>query len=94
MSCGARRLLLLLLLMSVVLDGLTLLLGDFVRVLRSHGIATIFHAGKIDPINGVSTAASLRAAVEQFGRRQRLSADYQDRIVHEVAGKETRPLAH
>jgi hypothetical protein len=27
-------------------QSLPLLLGDFARILRNHGIATVFHAGK------------------------------------------------
>ncbi|CAE6969596.1 hypothetical protein [Paraburkholderia domus] len=44
-------------------QALPSLLGDFARILRSHGIATVFHAGNIDPINGGTAAESLRAAV-------------------------------
>ncbi|BCQ28827.1 hypothetical protein NK8_70170 (plasmid) [Caballeronia sp. NK8] len=53
-------------------------LGDFARILRSHGIATVFHAGKIDPIDGGTAAESLRAAVEQFGRRECLTPECRD----------------
>ncbi|WP_371884268.1 hypothetical protein [Caballeronia sp. S22] len=33
-------------------------LGDFARILRTHGIATVFHAGRIDPIDGGTAAES------------------------------------
>jgi hypothetical protein len=62
------------------------LLGDFARILRHHGIATVFHAGHIEPINGGTATESLRGAVEQFGQREHLSADCRDRIFHEVYG--------
>ncbi|VBQ36332.1 hypothetical protein [Burkholderia pseudomallei] len=61
-------------------------LGDFARILRSHGIATVFHAGKIDPIDGGTAAESLRAAVEQFGRRERLMPECQARLIREISG--------
>jgi uncharacterized protein (UPF0335 family) len=61
-------------------------LGDFARILRSHGIATVFHAGKIDPIDGGTAAESLRAAVEQFGRRERLTPQCQARLIAEISG--------
>lgn len=62
------------------------LLGDFARILRSHGIATVFHAGKIEPINGIDAADSLRGAVAQFGRRELLSAECQAEIVRQLQG--------
>lgn len=62
------------------------LLGDFARILRSHGIATVFHAGKIEPINGIDAAESLRGAVAQFGRRERLSSECQAEIVRQLQG--------
>lgn len=62
------------------------LLGDFARILRSHGIATVFHAGKVEPINGGTAAESLRAAVAQFGRRERLTPECQAQLVSELSG--------
>ncbi|AJY03058.1 hypothetical protein SB768_25330 [Burkholderia sp. SIMBA_043] len=67
-------------------QALPSLLGDFTRILRSHGIAIVFHAGKIDPIDGGTAAESLRAAVEQFGRRERLSPECQARLFREISG--------
>jgi hypothetical protein len=61
-------------------------LGDFARILRTHGIATVFHAGKIDSIDGGTAAESLRAAVEQFGRREHLTPECQARLVKEISG--------
>ena len=61
-------------------------LGDFARILRSHGIATVFHGGKIDPIDGGTAAESLRAAVEQFGRRERLTPECKTRLITEISG--------
>ncbi|MCC8397345.1 hypothetical protein LJ656_32755 [Paraburkholderia sp. MMS20-SJTR3] len=66
-------------------QALPSLLGDFARILRSHGIATVFHAGKIDPIDGGTAAGSLRAAVEE-GRRERLTPECQARVVGEISG--------
>lgn len=67
-------------------QALPSLLGDFTRILRSHGIATVFHGGKIDPINGGTAAESLRAAVAQFGSRERLSPECQARLIRELSG--------
>ncbi len=61
-------------------------LGDFARILRSHGIATVFHAGKIEPIDGGTAAESLQAAVEQFGRRERLTPECKTRLIAEISG--------
>ncbi|ENZ77975.1 MULTISPECIES: hypothetical protein [Ralstonia] len=61
-------------------------LGDFMRILRSHGIATVFHAGHIEPINGGTATDSLRGAVEQFGQREHISADCRARIFQEICG--------
>jgi hypothetical protein len=61
-------------------------LGDFARILRSHGIATVFHAGLIEPINGGSPAESLRTAIDQFARREHLTSENAARIFDEIYG--------
>jgi hypothetical protein len=60
------------------------LLGDFTCILRSHGIATVFHAGSIDPISGESAAKRFVSAVKYFGKREGLSPDCQAHIVEEI----------